>query len=181
MKGLKDRLSEHAAVVAFGASALVFGVLSVMKARHPVALVPVVREFVPQGSRIEPKEIRWIASSAVMSAPAGQFKGYAKVPLFPGEILSPVEVGRFSSKTVIVAISPTYSIDANVAVPGSAVDVLVMGSRGVVWESGPLPVVSTSVGSSAPASVNVTMPLAKALTYERLRTGGQVELMGMTS
>lgn len=182
---IKDFLRGHAGLVAFCASAMAFGGLSVLKPGEPARgtpiMVPIVKNFVAAGSPVHSGDIRWVPESHLHPVKALNLKGYAKVPLFPGEILSPQNLGTLSKRSVLVAVAPTNGIDARVARVGSYVDVLVATAHGVSWQSGPLPVVSRSLGAGATASIDVSMEMRQAVVFEQWKSRGTVELVGMTS
>ena len=183
IKGLRDRLQRRAGLTALLVGALVFGLLSLAHSKTTAVsvLVPVVKTFVASGSRIESRDIRWISEEKLHRVLPSQLRGFAKTPLFPGEVISPQDVGSFSQNEVLVAIAPTNSEDAAVAIPGSSVDIFLDSGQRVDWQSGPLPVVSRSSGAGIPASIDVAMPLHEALGFEALRHSDTVELVGLTS
>ncbi len=185
MNSFKQQLQNRAGIAAFAASAVVFGLLSILKpgrqAQPSHILVPIVKKFVASGSHVSPGDIRWVRESRLRPIPAKDLSGYAKVPLFPGEILSPQNLGQWSQRTVLVAVAPTNAVDSGVARVGNYVDVMVTGAKGVAWQSGPLPVVGRSLGGGLRPSVDVAMGMKQALTFEQIQSKGRVELVGMTS
>lgn len=182
MSALRDQLQRRAGLAAFGVGALVFGALSVAKpgtAAAP-AMVPVLKRFVAAGSPVSTRDIRWVSDTKMRPAPRQKLSGYARVPLFPGEILSPVQLGKQSRQAVLVAVAPTSGVDARVARVGGSVDVLVTGAKGVLWQSGPLAVVGRSLGAGTVPSVTLAMTYAQAVGYERVEPGATIEMLGVT-
>lgn len=183
MKGLKDRLQTRAGLVAFAVSAVIFGVMSVAvphtKSTH--VLIPIVKRFVAAGRPVGSGDIEWVSEATLRPVSPSALKGYAKVPLFSGSVISPQELGPFSRGTVLVAVSPASPVDAGVAVVGGEVEVLVSNTHGLAWQSGPLPVVSRTLGGGSPASVNVVMTMNEALSFERVMNRGTIELVGLPS
>ncbi|NMP22570.1 SAF domain-containing protein [Sulfobacillus harzensis] len=178
MKGAIGRLQERAGLAAFVAAALVFMVLSVVPRRQPQALlVPVLRHDVAAGTRLSASDIRWVKSTRIHGVEPASLVGYAKTPLFAGEIVSPVDVGaRPPSGAVVVAVAPADSADVTVAAIGRQVDILAVLKNGqLAWQSGPVTVVGLSHG----ASVQVAMPLTQAIAYERQAFESTIELVGM--
>lgn len=184
MSSLKDRLRSRAGVAAFAASAAVFGALSVIKpntATKTHFLVPIISHFVAAGTKMSSNDIRWVAPGALRQVAENRLMGYAKVPLFPGDIVSPEEIGTLAKSTVIVAVAPSNGIDSRVAATGSFVDIWVSGNHGIEWQSGPLPVVSASLSAGFSPSINVAMSLSQALAFEQVKARGAVELVGVSS
>jgi len=182
MSSLKERMKEHAGVAAFAVSAAVFGFLSLTHAKAQGAvMVPIMSHFIAPGSRVKESDIHWVSSTTVHSVNVSRLLGYARVPLYVGEVLSPQEIGGLPNKTVVVAVTPTNGSDVNVAATGDMVDILVLGPKGVRWQSGALLVEGTTDYTGSGASINVTMSLAEAMVFERVKALGTVELVGMTS
>lgn len=183
MMPIRDHLHKHAGLAAFVVSAAVFAGISLAQHSPPAhAEIPLVARYVARGSRVTPPDIRWISEGSLHAVKPDLLTGYARVPLFPGEIVSPAEIGRHGSATVLVAIAPQDAVDLNVAHVGGTVDVLVLGKTGhIVWQSGAVPVVSASTGSGMASSVNVSMSMAQAMAYVQHKPEGTVELVGMGS
>ncbi|PSR21270.1 MAG: hypothetical protein C7B45_11655 [Sulfobacillus acidophilus] len=183
IKSWKERLQAHAGLVAFAMSALVFAILTLAKPHvsKTTVLVPVMKRFVAQGSRVRTSDIEWVSESQLHTVPMSHLTGFAKIPLFPGTIVAPADVGQFSAETVLVAVQPSNAVDARTAVPGGYVDVLVAANHFIKWQSGPLPVVSRSLADGSQASVEVAMRLRQALAYEQAENQGSVELVGFSS
>lgn len=169
--------------MAFAASALAFATLTLVKphGHETTVLVPVMRRFVAAGSRVTPSDIEWVPEARLHQVPTSHLLGFAKTPLFPGVIVAPSDIGAFPRTTVLVAVQPTDATDARVARVGSYVDVLVSTDHGLKWQSGPLPVVSRSLGDGSAASVDVAMRLNQALAYENTKNQGTIELVGLSS
>lgn len=175
---LKERLEKHAGLAAFAAAAIVFAGLSLRAGRSTPIRVPVVKQLLPVGGVVTSHDIAWIAVANVRPVQPSQLVGYARTTLYPGEVLSPQEVGHQVQPGVVVAVAPANAVDGNVATVGRDVDVLILGkSGGVLWQSGPLVVVSRSGGGS----VNLAMSFGKALSYESHKTLGTVTLVGIQS
>ena len=175
---LKARLKEHAGLAAFAAAAIVFAGLSLGAERSTLIRVPVVKQLLPVGGAVTSHDITWIREANVRPVQPPQLVGYARTTLYPGQVLSPEEVGHQVQPGVMVAVAPANAVDGNVAMVGHDVDVLILGkSGGVLWQSGPLVV----VGRSGSGSVNLTMSFRKALSYESHKTLGTVTLVGIQS
>jgi hypothetical protein len=140
-----------------------------------------MKRFVAAGSRVRESDIEWVPEDQLHAVSVNHLMGFAKIPLFPGSIVAPADVGQFSQATVLVAVQPTDATDARVAIPGNYVDVLVATNHAIKWQSGPLPVVSRNLGDGTQASVDVAMRLHQALTYEQAENQGSVELVGLSS
>ena len=181
MKRIKALIAKHIGFLSFFVSALVFLGVTWLKPHQPATLVPIINRFVAPGSRLQLHDVHWVPASAVKPAPFAQLHGYAKAPLYPGEIVSPAMLGNMSAKTVIVAVTPTNASDTTVALPGALVEVLVLTPKALLWHSDALPVVRGNSGNGGGASVDVTMPIAEAVHYEHLKAKGSVELVGLTS
>ncbi len=183
MNALRNRLQRRAGFIAFAAGAVVFGVMSLVKPHsnaRPV-LVPVVERFVAAGSRVPSKAIRWVNENRLREVTAKKLRGYAKVALFPGEVMSPELLGSYTPGTVLVAVVPSNPVDVRVASLGENVEVLVSNRQGVKWQSGPLEVVSRTTGGGTVASVNLAMSMRSAMAFEAAASHGTVELVGLPS
>ncbi len=183
MKGLRERLQRRAGLVALAISAVVFGVLSLAHSKTAAIsiFVPVVKTFVAKGGPIRAQDIRWIPEQRLHRVSLRQLRGFANTDLFPGELISPQDVGHYAQDVVLVAVAPTSAVDEAVAKTGSEVDILLKTGQQVKWQSGPVPVVSKSSGVGLPASIDVAMPIHEALGFEALRGRGTIELVGLTS
>jgi len=155
------------AAAAFGAGAVVFGLLSLPRVKAPSTApdVPLVTRFVAKGSALRRSDIRWVAQTQLRPVSARRLTGYAKADLFPGEIVSPQELGSRGSQSVLVAVSPTSAQSASVAAAGTDVDVFVFGPSGLEWHSGPVPVLNKVATGGSSAVVEVAMTLPQALRF----------------
>lgn len=175
--GLKKRLEQRAGMVAFGAAAVVFLSLNLTARRSPKpVMVPILRQNLPQGARITRQDIRLVPSTAMRPVNTSVLLGYTRTSLFSGEILSPTAVGPAPSSGVVVAVTPADGADVKVASIGYPLDILIVGPKGqLLWQSGPAEVTGVTNG----ASVRVMLTLSQALTFERLKHDGSVELVGI--
>lgn len=183
MNELKNRLQRRAGFIAFAAAAAVFGVMSLVKPHsnaRPI-LVPVVQRFVASGTQVPSKAIQWINENRLKAITPKKLRGYAKVALFPGQIMSPQLLESYSPGIVLVAVVPSNPVDVRVASVGENVEVLVSNRQGVKWQSGPLEVVSRTTGGGAVASVNLAMSMKVARAFEAVASHGSVELVGLPS
>jgi len=174
-------IKSHVGPAAFMASALVFAVLELasMHATMTPAMVPVVTELVPAGARITPHDIRWVKDTEVRAVGAATLNGYARTTLFPGEILSPPDVSRWSRRIALVTVAPTNPSDVAVVPSRSYVDVVIFAKRQIAWQSGPVLVVDRQ--SAMEASLAVAMPFWQALQFEEMKNRGTVAVIGMSS
>lgn len=181
MQDWKERLQKRAGIVAFAASAVVFAGLSLAKPRPAASntAVPIVTRFVARGSRIHSGDVRWIAESTIRPVPRPQLRGYARVALYAGQVLSPQEVAPRSTHQLVVAVQPTNPVDARATALGEPVMIIVSGRQTIIWRSPPLTVISRSVTQGESASVNVVMSWAELLQFERDQDRGSISLVGL--
>lgn len=183
---ITERIKARPGAVAFVASAVVFGALSMVHASKaassaPRAMVPLMTHFVAAGQAIARQDWRWVPESTLTAVKGQQVTGVARVPLEPGQVLSPAVLGGVRESLVTVSVAPTAAADARVARIGSSVDVLVGSPGSVAWQSGPVPVVAVSAQVGAEPSVSVLMSFTQAMQYEGLSRRGTVEILGMDS
>ena len=178
MKRIREALKRRAGVAAFLCAAVVFGVLSIIQPQpksHQIR-VPLVKRFVAQGGRLQTSDIHWEDEANLKPVAPRRLQGYAKVPLFPGEVLSPADLGHEPESMLLVAVEPSQPAEAQVAQVGSYVQIMVAGAHGIVWQTKPVAVVSRS-GST----VSVAMPTAEAHQFELMKSKGAVDLVGLSS
>ncbi|MDA8195115.1 MAG: hypothetical protein M0Z53_14150 [Thermaerobacter sp.] len=164
-------------------SGVVFCSLSLYQHAQALRVVPVLTQYLAPGIPVTARDIRWEPVSQVeaVSVALGQ---YARMALVPGEILAPAMLSPRPGHGVIVAVSPASSGDLGVARAGGRVNVLVMGSKGLLWQSGGVPVVnapSSSLLGSGGGSVEVVLTMPQALAFDRVKAKGTVSLVGVTS
>lgn len=183
VSGLKERVKPRAGILAFALSAVLFAIMSFLKPNQSPAampvLVPVVSRFVDAGTRVEPGDIHWTPESQMKPISAAKLRGYATFPLFPGEILSPSDVGNLPSHSAVVSVTPGSAADRNVL--GSRyVDVLVMGDGHLIWQSGTVPVMSSNSTPGLGASLAVAMSYSQAMAFEQNKQMGRVDVIGVS-
>ncbi len=181
---ITERLKARAGVVAFLVSAVTFGALSMAHSRPGVAstapvMVPLMTHFVAAGQAISRRDWRWVRESQLKAVKEEQLVGVARVPLEPGQVLSPTVLGGVRRPRVMVVVAPTDGADVRIARIGSSIDVLVRSAGSTTWQSGPIPVVAVSAQVGTNPSVNVLMSLNQAMQYEALSRRGTVEILGM--
>ncbi|MBX5467751.1 MAG: hypothetical protein K6U14_09725 [Firmicutes bacterium] len=147
---------------------------------HPAAVVVVTRP-VAAGQRVGSAVRRQVAPPPL----PGSGPWWATQNLIPGEVLTTALVSTRPpiAHQVLVAVVPNAEADTSVATVGGWVEVLVVSANGLVWRSGPVPVLAVSAGAtsslvSGPGTVTVAMPPASALAYEVARLKGSVALVG---
>lgn len=183
---ITERIKSRPGAVAFLASAMVFGVLSLVRAPKAGlspsrAMVPVMTRLVAAGQTVSRQDWRWVPESALRAVKVKQVTGVARVPLEPGQVLSPAVLGGVAATRVTVAVTPASAADARIARVGSSVDVLVRYPGSVAWQSGPVPVVAVSAQVGADPSISVLMSFRQAMQYEGISRHGIVEILGMDS
>lgn len=173
-------IKNHVGMVAFLLSAATFAALEVGSRHSPPTptRVPVVATLVPAGARIASQDIRWVNETSLQTVRADALTGYARVTLFPGAVLSPVDIAHESEGVAVVAVTPTNASDVAVVPVSDYVNVLVYTTRGLAWRSGPVLVVARDGGS---ASIDVAMTMSQALRFEAMKSRGTVAIIGMSS
>jgi hypothetical protein len=181
MQSWVNWIKRHVGPVAFMASAIVFAGLELgsMHSSMTPARVPVVTALVPAGARITPHDIRWVKETAVRAVEADTLNGYARTTLFPGEILSPPDVSRWSQRVALVAVAPTNPADVAVLPSSSYVDVVIFAKQQIAWQSGPVLIIGRQ--SAMEASIAVAMPFRQAMQFEEMKNRGTVAVIGMSS
>lgn len=171
-----------AGALSFLAAGSVFAALNLWQQHQRLQVVPTVNRYIAAGSRVTLQDIRWV--------PIGQLRNqtiawghYARTILIPGDLVTSAMLTGQKSHTVTVAVSPTSAADMVVAQPGANINVVVIGSHGLLWQSGSVPVLDSPSGSGlfgSTGGVEVAMSMHKALAFDQVKSHGQVSLVGVS-
>lgn len=150
---------------------------------RPLPEFPVVTTTVPVGARITRADIRWTKADQVAPFSLGRQGAWVKQTLQPGEILtaSLTASSAVEKSRSLVEISPSQASDLAVGDWVSQVDVLIVKSGRILWNSGPRPMVeaSSSILGGNASTIGVWFTPEQAVEYETKEGLGTVSVIGI--
>lgn len=161
------------------------GAMMVPRWMHPVPKLPVLTVALAKGQRVEPSDVKWQPANQVSVGLTLGRPEWAADALNRGDILSPglVVPTLRPNRMLLIEITPSNASDLSVEKWVNTVEVIIVKSNRIIWNSGPRPIVSnaSSLLGGASSNLGVWLPLKSAMAYERDMGQGAVRVIGVSS